>query len=87
MLLLFTTQDQNASQRNFSWWFATIETALDALSSVASRGNQLIKAEIIDEDHRISLPVDAFDGSFFSPVINELESEWQFLLSEPVRRQ
>ncbi|GAB3012940.1 hypothetical protein [Spirosoma pulveris] len=87
MLLLFTTQDQNASQRNFSWWFATIETALDALSSIASRGDQLMKAEIIDEDHRISLPVEAFDGRFLSPVINELESEWQYLLNEPVRRR
>ncbi|MCX6216448.1 hypothetical protein [Spirosoma sp.] len=83
MLLLFTTQDINASQRNFSWWFTTIETALDALSSIASRENKLIKAELIDEDHRISLPVDAFDGSFLSPVINELELEWQFLLNEP----
>lgn len=86
MLLLFTTEDKNATQRNFSWWFTTMETAFDALSTIALRGNQLIKAELIDGDHRIMLPVAAFDGSFLSPVINELEMEWQLLLSEPVRR-
>lgn len=87
MLLLFSTHDNDARQRDFSWWFATMETAFDALSSiVASKGTQLIKVEIIDDDHRLSLPVDAFDGSFLSPFINSLEYEWQQVLNEPVRR-
>ncbi|WP_381508399.1 hypothetical protein [Spirosoma flavum] len=77
MFLSFTTIDNLACSRDFSWWFSSIETAMDVLSSISLKGNQLTRAELIDNDQRTQLPVKVFDGSNFSVQIQQLESEWQ----------
>ncbi|MFD2934024.1 hypothetical protein [Spirosoma flavum] len=84
MFLIFTTIDSENQLRDFSWWFSSLEIALEVLSSVALRGKQIIKAEILDNDQRINLSPEAFDGSTMSSSIQQLESEWQQILSEPV---
>lgn len=81
MNILFTTIDNKNRLRNFSWWFPSIETAFDVLSTLCTKGQWLIKAELIDGLNRIVLPVEAFDGIALSPALNHLEREWQQLLN------
>jgi hypothetical protein len=92
MHLIFTAIDTQGQFRNFSWWFTNIETIYDVLNSVVSRGSQLLKIEIVDNDQCTELPVEAFDGTFSSEVIYHLEQEWQQMLNksvciQPVQKQ
>jgi len=54
----------------------------DLLSDVVSQGETLLNARIIDEGHSLELPLAAFDGAPFLLAIQELEKEWQTILSE-----
>lgn len=87
MFLTFTAIDEFGQIRDFSWWFASLEFALDVMSSLSVKGKQIVKAELIDNDHSIPLPVDGFDGKLFSTPIKQLESEWQRLLRTPVNQR
>ncbi|GAB3774287.1 hypothetical protein GCM10028818_16930 [Spirosoma horti] len=87
MFLSFTIVDEYGLTRDFSWWFTSLEFALDVMSSLAVKGKQIAKAELIDDDHLIQLPVDSFDGKLFSSPIKQLESEWQQLLNAPVNQR
>lgn len=83
MFLSFTAIDEFGQIRDFSWWFANLEFALDVMSSLSVKGKRIIKAELIDNEHRIQLAVDSFDGTLFSTPIKQLEIEWQQLLKAP----
>jgi len=87
MFLTFTAIDKFGQIRNFSWWFDSLEFALDVMSSLSARGKRLIKAEILDNGHSMPLPVDGFDGKPFSTPIKQLEKEWQQLLKTPVNQR
>ncbi|GAB3809177.1 hypothetical protein GCM10028819_49910 [Spirosoma humi] len=84
MFLTFTAIDKFGQIQDFSWWFASLEFALDVMSSLPAKGKQLVKAEILDDDHVIQLSVDGFDGNLFSTPLRQLEKEWQQLLKTPV---
>ena len=83
MFLTFTVLDECGQIRDFSWWFASLEFALDVMSSLSVKGKQILKAELIDNEQIIQLPVDSFDGTLFSAPIRQLEIEWQQLLKAP----
>ncbi|AKD56617.1 hypothetical protein [Spirosoma radiotolerans] len=87
MLLAFTAIDEYGHSRDFSWWFTSLEFALDVMSSLSAKGKQIVKAELIDNDRSIQLPVDGFDGKLFSTPIKQLENEWQQLLKAPVSQR
>lgn len=80
MFLTFTAIDKFGQIRDFSWWFDSLEFALDVMSSLSGKGKQIVKAALIDNDHLVQLPVDGFDGKPFSTPIKKLEKEWQQLL-------
>lgn len=86
MMLNIQTIDTNNEHRDFYWWFDRIETTFDVLNTISSRGDQILKAEIIDNNQRTVLPAEAFDGngSRCSDVIQRLEREWVEILSQPV---
>lgn len=84
MTLTFSSIDSTNQVREFSWWFTSLEFVCDVLDSLVAKGSQLIKVELIDNDQRIQLPVQAFDGSSSSEAMRQLESEWRQVLSEPV---
>ncbi|AKD55240.1 hypothetical protein [Spirosoma radiotolerans] len=83
MLILLEIIDVNNQKRCFSWWFARLELAFDVMNAIQSTGARLISAELIDDDQRIQLPIQAFDGDDipYSTKIQQLEREWQQLLS------
>ena len=87
MFLSFTAVDKFGQIRDFSWWFTNLEFALDVMSSLSVKGRQIVRAELIDDEHSIQLSVDGFDGKLFSTPIKKLENEWQRLLKAPVNQR
>lgn len=83
MFLSFTVIDELGQIRDFSWWFASLEFALDVMSSLSVKGKKIIRAELIDHEHLTQLPIDGFDGTSMSEPIKQLENEWQQLLKAP----
>ena len=81
MVLHFTEVDNLGQPKEFSWWFTSLEFALDVLSNLSSAGRTIRYARVVDNGHHINLPLDAFDGKTMSSPIRELESEWQQLLA------
>jgi len=84
MILYFTAVDDLGQPKEFSWWFTNMEFALDVLSHLSSTGKTIIYAQLIDNGHPISLPLDAFDGQIISSSIYQLASEWQQLLGQSI---
>ena len=89
MMLSIKTIDTNNEYRDFYWWFDRIETTFDVLNTISSRGDQILKAEIIDNDQRTVLPAEAFDGigGRCSDAIQQLEHEWKEILSQPISQR
>lgn len=83
MILFLTCIDKETAFRDFFCTINNLEMGFDVLSSLSSSGEQIIKAEIIDKDERLQLPPEAFDGALFSAPIQELQSEWNAILSQP----
>lgn len=83
MILFLTCIDKETQFRDFFCTINNMETGFDVLSSLSSSGEQIIKAEIIDQGERIQLPPEAFDGDLFSAPIQKLQSEWTAILSPP----
>jgi hypothetical protein len=84
MILFFTEIDKVGQYRDHAWWFSNMEFAFNVLSSLSLKGRQILKAELIDNDHHLPLPLEAFDGQTFSTPLQQLESEWQHLLGKSV---
>lgn len=80
MLLIMTIRDSTNRHRVFSGWFTDLAVACDVASLVFLEGGQLIKVELIDHHQRTPLPVAAFDGTFFSRPLRQLELQWRKLL-------
>lgn len=80
MLLIMTIWDSRNQCRVFSGWFTDLAVACDVASLVVLEGGQVITAELIDHHQRTSLPVAAFDGTFFSRPLRQLELQWRKLL-------
>ncbi|MBD2753393.1 hypothetical protein [Spirosoma validum] len=85
MILSFTAITSNAQFRDFSCQFTELETALDFLGSVTLQGDTIIKAHILDDDKRVELASEAFDGKSFTEPLHQLEKQWQAILSKPRR--
>lgn len=86
MIILIQTIDVNNQKRYFSWWFSKLELAFDVMNAIQLTGARLLTAELIDDDQRTQLPVDAFDGDDipYSMRIQQLEREWQQVLNQSV---
>ncbi|CCH51849.1 hypothetical protein BN8_00802 [Fibrisoma limi BUZ 3] len=85
MILSFTAIDKNAQLRNFSCMLDGLEVALDVLTTIVSFGDTILDAQVEEDDSAIQLPCEVFDGESMSVHIQQLEQEWQAILSEPFR--
>ena len=83
VVLLLTAIDQQEEVRNFTCHLPDLDTGFDLLTAVARMGHTLIQARILEENKWTQLPPDAFDQEPISPVIKELEKEWQQVLNKP----
>ncbi|MVM37884.1 hypothetical protein GO730_10265 [Spirosoma sp. HMF3257] len=85
MILAFTAIDQQARLKEFWYQLSELEVALDVLSTIALKGDKILKAQLIEEGVLTELPVEAFDGEIFTNSIHQLEVQWQTILKEPMR--
>ncbi|GAB3797340.1 hypothetical protein GCM10028819_16340 [Spirosoma humi] len=83
MVLFLTARDQNAQIRKFSCQLNKLEVAFEFLSDIVAKGSTLLQAYVMDEGDRTELPLAIFNGEPFIETMQELEKEWQTLLSEP----
>ena len=84
MVLSFTALNKQSQFRSFCCHLNKLEAALNVLSTISSQGDIILTAQLIDEGHRMELPVAAFDGQSFSEPIRQLEEQWQAILSQPI---
>ncbi len=84
MILVLTAIDQYTGFRTFSCSIDSLEAAFIFLTSIVRKGDHLLRAEILDDAKRISLPTEAFDGVSLTKPLQQLECEWQQVLNEPV---
>jgi len=84
MLLLLTAVDQQGHVNTFSYELSYLDDGFNLLDTIAQEGHYLVKAQLIDEGKWTHLPVEAFDESPVSPVIQELEKDWKQILTESV---
>jgi hypothetical protein len=80
MFIRFTSVDSQGRVRNCSWYVASLEFGLDALSTLVSKGSSLLQAELIEGEQRITLSVDALNGTLISPFIQAIEVELEQIL-------
>ena len=85
MLLCLTAIDEHQKERQFSCWLPELEVAFDFLNHIVAKGDVLVSAELIDQNQPTRLPVEAFDGISFLPVLQQLKLEWNTVLAEPPR--
>ena len=85
MTLSFIAIDKNSEFREFSCQLTNLDIAFDVLSSIASKGDVILKAQIEDEGSCLELPTYAFDGETFSNALYQLELQWQEALKGPAR--
>lgn len=87
MLLLLVTRDDKGHSRPFSCQIPQLESAFEVLTSIVATGDVLVSVDLIDHQHGLSLPTEAFDGEPIGPHLEKLEAEWTALLARPVSLQ
>lgn len=83
VLLLFSIIDQNDKVQHFRK-YAELEAAFELLSRLKASNSRIQRAFIFDKGQRIDLPLDAFDGQPFIGPIQQLQQEWEAILSKPL---
>lgn len=86
MRLVMIATDPKGYRNEFSGDLPTLEAGLDFLSKIVKKRHVLLKAELIDGNQRISLPVAAFDGVPFSEALKALQNEWQAILDRSCQK-
>lgn len=87
MIIALNALNTRGEFQDFFCQLESLETALDAVSSIAARGNRLLKVVLIEQGSTTLLPLDAFDGQSLSTAIRALEKQWQLALQEGVQLQ
>ncbi len=85
MMFLLTALSARGGIRNFTYVPTHLEEGFDFLNTVVTMGDTLLNVRLMDGDTETELPLDVFDGTAFREPMQELENEWQTLLSEPAR--
>ncbi|GAB3504378.1 hypothetical protein GCM10027341_34570 [Spirosoma knui] len=61
-----------------------IENGFELLTSIVGKGDVLITATLVEEGEATELPTEVFDGQSFLEPIQQLEMQWQAILSPPI---
>lgn len=62
---------------------AELELGLDVLDSLIGSEEKVIMAYWIDNQQRLAIPLEVFDGQLFSAPIEKLKEEWDSILGKP----
>ncbi|CAN5203210.1 hypothetical protein BH09BAC4_BH09BAC4_46800 [soil metagenome] len=83
VLLLLSIVDSSDKVRHFQT-YTDLEDAFELVSQLKATNQQIQQAYIIDKGQRIELPLEAFDGGPFAAPIQNLQREWEAILSTPL---
>ncbi|GAB4039480.1 hypothetical protein [Spirosoma jeollabukense] len=83
VLLLLSIVDSPGKVRHFQT-YTDLEDAFELVSQLKATNQQIHRAYIIDKGQRIDLPLEAFDGRPFAVPMQELQREWETILSTPL---
>lgn len=81
MYLFFKAIRTHGDVRTFMFQPDNLAVGLDFLNFICGLGDVLIEAHLADEFSTTALPLDIFDGDSFSEPMEQLEKEWQALLT------
>lgn len=84
MLLSLNAIDEQGNIREFYTQFDNLEMGFDFLTYVITQGHILVEVYMLDGNSWIPLPLKAFDGQPISPVLRQLEQQWEYILTNPV---
>lgn len=87
MFLRLVAVDQLGQVRDFTCQMNKLEVVFDVLNQIVAQGHALMKASIVDENKATSLPLEVFQGVSFLKAMQELEQEWQSILTAPADSQ
>lgn len=83
VFLLLSLVDSSDKVRHFQT-YTDLEDAFELVSQLKAKNQQIQQAYIIDKGQRIELPLEAFDGAPFAAPIQNLQREWEAILSTPL---
>lgn len=64
---------------------AKIEIGFETINNLVAQGEILHSISILDGNQSLHIPIEAFDGQPILPALEQLETEWQAILREPVQ--
>jgi len=79
--------DPETSQINPFSLHADLEVVLELLNGLQARGEKITSAYLWDQNQRLSLPLEAFDGQPMELALQALKQQWEQVLSQPVASQ
>jgi hypothetical protein len=82
MLIYCTTVDIRGDYTVFSFDGSSLDECLDAVSKQVYYGLQLVHVELIEERKSTYLPTDAFDGHSMRIPLEQLQQQWEQVLSK-----
>ncbi len=83
MSLFITSVDPNGYERHFHCNCFSLEFALEVLTAISLLGGLFLRIDLVEDNQRVQLPVEVFDGRSFALPLQQLEREWQQLISKP----
>lgn len=84
MILSLTSLRKECDLQHFFCTVDDIESGLEVLSFVALQGDTVLEAHLTDEQGRLNLPTEVFDGQPFRAPIRRLEKQWKKILTKPL---
>ncbi|SOD83280.1 hypothetical protein [Spirosoma fluviale] len=81
IIICFKYFDSLGDLQECSYGGPNLESGLDMLTELMNHGWKLIDVRIIGTNKNlISLPLNAFDGNYFSGPLDKLRQEWEDIL-------
>jgi hypothetical protein len=84
MKLFFTAVDRQGNQREIMGTVDSLEKGFKLLNHLVAGGCTLLTAYVLDKNGRTDLPVAAFDGIPIDIAFAILQTEWEFVLADPL---
>ncbi|ADB38617.1 hypothetical protein [Spirosoma linguale] len=80
-MICFKYSDSSGDVQECSYGGPNLESGLDMLTELINHGWKLTDIRIIGANKNlINLPLNAFDGNYFSEPLGKLQQEWEDIL-------
>ncbi|MFD1143730.1 hypothetical protein ACFQ4C_21560 [Larkinella insperata] len=80
MWLIFSSVSSSGEPYTHGLRCTELEGHFEVLNSFVAAGYQLLSAFLVDQGHRMDLPLEAFDGSPMRDPLHQLQEQYQQVL-------